>query len=124
MAMDTINSIVEEGQVYIEHQRLQLPYGTSPAGQEAFDLVGLENILATALDDESRHTIELQRNGRAVVTIDLSTMGIAGLTDVVAALEEALGAQVTYTIDVSGEEMLVSMEIQPPLMVGGPDNTG
>ena len=45
------------------------------------------------------------------MTIDLSTRGIAGLADVAAALEGALGSQVTYTIDVSGEEMLLRMEI-------------
>ena len=125
VAMDTIDSIVMEGQVYIERQRLQVPYGTSFAGQQAFDLGSLGDALATALDDEQPYTIETQTDGAVVLTIDLGTEGMTGVAEVVSTLAESLGSESPYTIEViPGQGMLLRMELQPPLLVGGPDNTG
>ena len=92
--------------------------------QQARDLAPLKNALASALDAEVPRTIELQPDGTAAVTIELSAAEMTGLPEVVAALELSLGAEFSYTVEVSGEKMLLKTELQPPLVIETPDVQG
>ena len=119
VAMGTIDSIIEEAQPYIDIQRLTGPEGAPSSEQQTLDLAELDSALAAALDDAPR-TIEFQRNGTAVVSIDLSAVGMAGVVDVATALEASLGSELPYTIEaVPGKRMFLRMELQPPFTVGG-----
>ena len=123
-SMQTIDSLIEQGGIYIELEKRQIAKRYVSGEQQARDLAPLENALASALDAEVPRTIELQPDGTAAVTIELSAAEMTGLPEVVAALELSLGAEFSYTVEVSGEKILLKTELQPPLVIETPDVQG
>ena len=122
--VQTSESIIEQGESYVEQEKRQSAKWYLSGEQQARDLAPLENALASALDAQVPRTIELQPDGTAAITIELSAAGMTGLPELVAALELSLGADFSYTVEASGQRVLLKTELHPPFVTGTPDVQG
>ncbi len=122
VAMETVSSIIEEGQVYIKRQRLMGPRSSSMAEGAADRLASLNTAILEALDGVSPYTVEVQEDGTPILNVELDALGLAGAEDVVGALKESLGSELPYSIEVEPEEGIrLRMELPPSFAAGAAD---